>query len=413
MKATSKIILTVIFVHFLISILAGEERILGKVVLHETAGLARQMEYVEFPLQVTMQDSANQEIGMIAMDRASGEKIYCQTIPEHKFPAKHTMVTRVVFPVAVAAHAVRTFSLIEDKAATHQPTDLRMEGEGLELKIENEYYLADLTKKADPEPKTHSSGQIRELLIKLGFNQLLTNAEDRVHWAPNFKREELEYYTTIAHWENPREYHVASGNYLIRTERRDAAPDHPEIMLTAVYNFYSDVPYFKFYSEMDFIQDLPLELLRNDEMTTDSIFTHLAFQRPDGKTVDVRFKDRYDLLRNQPIENDAPWICFYNIERGFAFGSIRLRYDNHNRSGELSPTYLPRTQIGEWLDRKYWNRRLINDHLTCVPKGSRYLEENAYLVFKIGKADRFEKIRYWAERLRQPVKVEVIPAENE
>jgi hypothetical protein len=244
----------------------------------------------------------------------------------------------------------------------------------------------------------------------MGFDQLLSNAEDRLHWAPNFKRPELEFYTTIAHWEKPRKYSVDRGNYLIRTLRQDLAPDHPEILLTAVYKFYANMPYFKFYSEMNFVNDLGVELLRNDEMTMDSIFTHLAFQRPDGRLVDVEFAQRYQLLKKQPIENDAPWICFYNAAFGFAFGSIRLKYDNSNEFGEPSPVYLPHTQIGEWLGGiKYWNRRLVHDHLTFIPRGSRYAEENAYLVFKIGKKDRFEEIKYRAERLRRPVRVRVIP----
>ena len=69
--------------------------------------------------------------------------------------------------------------------------------------------------------------------------------------------------------------------------RQDAAPDHPEISLTAVYRFYEKLPYFKFYSEMQIVEEVWLELLRNDEMTMDSMFTDLAFQRPAGEIVDV------------------------------------------------------------------------------------------------------------------------------
>jgi len=194
--------------------------------------------------------------------------------------------------------------------------------------------------------------------------------------------------------------------------RRDLAPDHPEIMLTAVYKFYAGVPYFKFYSEMAFVEDLPLELLRNDEMTTDSMFTHLAFCGNGGKVVELPMEERKPFLDREPIEDDAAWVCFYNIDHRYGFGSIRLLYDNRNNYGEASPTYEAHTQIGAWLDRRYWNRRLIHDHLTFVPQGSRYAEENAYLVFKTGETDRFETIRYWAERLRRPIKVQVLPGKE-
>jgi len=402
--------LMLIFTSLLFSFAMAQVNILAKVVLTETAGLSRETEYIEIPLQISPAIPETQEMTVFAFDERSGEKIFCQVIREQDSPDKRFSLIRVVFPVSLAANATKTYSLQRGQAGSRPESDLRMEGEGLELKIENEFYKADLTKRPEPEPKIYSSGQLQELLIKMGYNQLLTNAEDRIHWAPNFKREELEYYTTIAHWDNPRHYTLKAGDYLIRTIRQDLAPDHPEIILTAVYRFYARVPYFKFYSEMAFIEDLPLELLRNDEMTTDSMFTHLAFRRTDDKVVELPMEERKPFLDREPIEDDVVWVCFYNIDHGYAFGSIRLLYDNRNTYGEPSPTYSPHTQIGAWLDRRYWNRRLIHDHLTLVPKGSRYAEENAYLVFKIGEADRFETIKYWAERLRQPVEVRVFPA---
>ena len=95
--------------------------------------------------------------------------------------------------------------------------------------------------------------------------------EDRLHWAPNFKRPELEYYTTIAHWVSPGVYDLQKGPYRIKTIRQDLAPDH----------------------------------------------------------------------------------------------------------------------------------------LTFVPGGSRYIEENAYLVFRISQKDRFENIKYWLDRLHYPLNVDV------
>jgi len=411
-NAYQVLIAAVTLVFSLAANVPAPRNVLAEITVSEPFGLERELEYVEFPLQMPFSGTASEQLELAAIDKNTGEQVACQIILVQNFPAKNFRMVQIIFPVSVQASAVKTFELSERKAVQGLKPNISMQGTGLDLIIENQYYRADLSRRSDPEPKTHASGQLQELLIKMGFNQLLTNAEDRVHWAPNFKREELEWYTTIAHWENPKEYKVNSGDYLIQTFRRDTAPDHPEIMLTAVYNFYAGLPYFTFYSEMEFIQDVPLELLRNDEMTSDSMFTHVAFQRPTGEIVEVRFKDRHELLEKQPIEDDAPWICFYNIEKGFAFGSIRLRYDNHNRSGELSPTYLPHTAIAEWLDRKYWNRRLIHDHLGGIPSGSRYVEENAYLVFKIGEADRLEIIKHWAEVLHHPLKVSVYPGKE-
>nr|HQU73919.1 hypothetical protein [Calditrichia bacterium] len=265
-----------------------------------------------------------------------------------------------------------------------------------------------LSQKFGGDSTGNRSGQIRELHLKLGINQLLTNAEDHLHWAPNFHRPELDYYRTIAAWDPPAQSRTETGPYLIRTEREGPAPFHPEIRLSAVYRFLDGLPYFVFSSEMAFEEDLALDLLRNDEMTMDSMFTDLSFERPDGTVVTVPLAERYDLLKKAPIENESPWLCFFNRQQGFAFGSIRLQYDIRNRAGHPSPVFAPHTQIGEWLHGiTYWNRRLVHDQLMVIPRGSRYREQNAYLVFRVGPDGSAEAIRAAARRLRQPLRIEL------
>jgi hypothetical protein len=386
---------------------AAQEKIFARVEVTEPLGVQRDLEYIELSLQVddTLLSPTHE---IFAFDEASDLLIPCQLI-EVKHADGRSLFS-VAFPVQTRPHETRTYLIRTFPAGLDKgKTDLTLEGEGTELRVANSFYSADLTRSNEEEPKSHPSGQIRELMIKMGFDQLLTNGEDRIHWAPNFKRPELEYYTTIAHWENPKINQVEHGQFLVRIVRQDWAPQHPEILLTAVYKFYANVPYFRFYSSMEMQQDVWLELLRNDEMTMDSMFTHLAFQRPNGDVVQIEIEKRHELLKNHPIEDGAQWLCFYHIDKGFAFGTIRLKYDNTNEFGESSPTYQPHTQIGQWLNRRYWNRRLIHDHLTFVPKGSCYVEENAYLVFRTGGVNRFEEIQKWAKVLRNPVRVSVTP----
>jgi hypothetical protein len=388
----------------------GQELELARVTLTEPIALERSLEYVEFTLQTPVELSKT-NTALVAVDEASGASIPCQVFNLRDLEKNGLSTCSVIFPVSMRARETKILLLKVSQSESgyrQGASDLSVAGAGLELRVANKYFVADLSRSDQAEPKSHASGQIRELLIKMGFNQLLTNAEDRIHWAPNFKRPELEFYTTIAHWEKPELHLIEQGPHLVRTVRQDLAPDHPEILLTAIYKFYASAPYFKFYSAMEMVADVRLELLRNDEMTTDSMFSHVAFQRPTGEIVDVKLDERHALLQRQPIEADTPWLCFYNMDKGFAFGTIRLKYDCTNQFGEPSPTYLPHTQIGQWLDRRYWNRRLIHDHLTFVPKGSRYVEENAYLVFQIGAHDRLEEIKNRAKQLQHPIRVSVL-----
>lgn len=402
------ILFTIVFATFNPKGLFADDYEIATVIVNEPYGLSRSLEYVEFSCQVDKEVMKNSKTSFYAYDVKTNEEIECQSITERSDNTNDKLIVRIIFPVSMKPFEEKQYLINKRISKESLESDLKLIGEGTELIVDNDYYSADLRKNDAVEGHSHMSGQIRELKIKMGFNQLLTNVEDRLHWAPNFKRPELEHYITIAHWDMPKINVINSGQYQITTLREDLAPSHPEILLTARYRFYAGLPYFRFFSRMEMKNDIWLELLRNDEMAMDSMFTHMAFQRPNGEIVDVEFSQRYELLSEQPIENNSPWLCFYNQEEGFAFGSIRINYDNTNNSGSDSPTYKPHTQIGEWLKGiKYWNRRLVHDHLTFIPKGSCYKEDNAYLVFKINKNDKLKDIRYWVERIRSPLQVTV------
>lgn len=406
-SAFINILISVFFLFIGIDTLAAESQTLATIIVSEEQGLERLKEYVECSVQVDHDQLTSKDYNFIIRDTNTGNLTYCQIIDELVPKLKNKAIIRFIFPVTISAWQTKTYHLELYPRAERLASDLKMSGEKFDLVIENKFYRADLTKNTKVEPQSYDSGQIREIFVKMGYDQFMTNAEDRLHWAPNFKKPALEWYTTIAHWQSPEYYQVNSGPYLVETKRKGSAPQHPQIMLTAVYKFYSDLPYFRFYSLMEMEDNIWLELLRNDEMTMDTLFTHMAFKRPDGSLVDVSFADRHELLKENPIENNAPWICFYN-NSGLAFGSIRIKYDNTNNFGTNSPLVQPHTQIGEWLAGiKYWNRRLIHDHLTYVPQGSRYIEENVYLIFSIDEEDKFKSISYCADRLRNPVVVQI------
>lgn len=388
---------------------SGQERELGRIVLSEPAGLPRMEEYVEVSVQASLDEFSLSGDRVYAIAENSGKKIECQIFQKRILPAEKQVLFSLIFPVSLQPHERRVLHLktgLPNVAQTNPATDLQAHGDALELRVENEFYLADLTSSTSSEGKSHRSGQLRELFIKTGFNQLLSRGENRMHWAPNFQRAGAEEYSTIAGWESPRLATLEKGPYLIQTKRQDVAPDHPEILLSAAYKFYAHQPYFKFVSTMAITSEISLVLLRNDEMTMDSLFTHVAFQRPSGEVIDLPLAERYAVLERQPLEHEAPWLCFYHREKGYAFGSIRLREDNTNSFGSPSPTFEPHTRISDGANGgKYWNRRLVNERATVLPRGSRYAEENVYLVFRIENGDRLAVIKYWAERLRNPIRV--------
>jgi hypothetical protein len=391
--------------------LIADEFTLAKIVIQEANGLARSLEYIEFQLQLQIElgESNSKELNIIAEDIQNGEVITCQVFSKKVFKKDNIILLKIIFPISIGANEKKIFSLKRVNKKLLVMTDLNYVGEGLDLVVENNYYRANLTKSNQNEAKSHDSGQLRELQIKMEFNQLLCRTENRMHWAPNFQKQGLEYYNTIAGWDKPQIYEFNEGPYLIFTHRKEKAPDHPEILLTANYSFYAGLPYFKFYSSLDIVEDITLILLRNDEMTMDSLFTHIAYQNNSGNIIDLPFSERYAELDENPIENNSPWLCFYNDDQGYAFASIRIKYDNTNDSGLPSPTYSPHTKISDGAEGgKYWNRILIQGHPVVAPKGSCYVEVNAYLVFEINKEDKFKEIVEWINIIRNPVEVIVI-----
>lgn len=399
----------ILFAVFLISGLYSSviaDDVLAELILNETDGITRQLEYIEVSLQLPLDSYDTNSVDFIALRKRDKHVIQCQVVKQKIFKKQNIAQIRLVFPVSIEAYQTDSFLIKTVDESISINSDLSYSGSGFELVIDNAYYRTDLTKSSQSEGKNHESGQLRELLIKMDFDVLLQRTENRIHWAPNFQNQQEDYYSTIAGWERPEQYTFINGPYLIRTMRRDRAPDHPEILLTANYSFYAGLPYFKFYSSMEVEQDVILSLLRNDEMTMDSLFTHIAYQIKPGVIVDLAFSERHQVLDNEPISNEAPWLCFYNENKGYAFGSIRIKYDNTSNWGLPSPTYFPHTKISDGAaGGKYWNRRLIHDHPVFVAAGSRYIEENAYIVFKINKEDKFSEIEKWADQIRHPVRV--------
>jgi hypothetical protein len=393
-------------------VIAGEE-IVARVILNESYGYDRPLEYIEIEIQLSADDHSKRELYFVAQGEKEQRKIPCQVIEDKIFSKQKLEQVRMVFPVSLKANNSAIYLIKQISQNDSVKSDLKVSGTGLDLIINNSFYTADLTKSNQSNGKSHESGQLQQLFIKMGFNVQLRRTENRMHWGPNFQNIDLENYETIAGWDNPKKYQLESGPFLIRTIRSDKAPDHPQILLSAMYSFYSGLPYFKFFSSMSVEQDLVLFLLRNDEMTMDSLFTHVAYEKKPGTIVDLSFAERYQIMESEPISNQARWLCFYNKDKGYAFGSIRVSYDITNEQGLPSPTYLPHTKISDGAGGgKYWNRRLIHEHPLLVPAGSRYVEKNAYIVFKIDKNDKFLEIRQWADRILHPVEITVQPGNN-
>ncbi len=375
--------------------------------IEEKAGLNRDLEYVEVTLPYMKLPQ-------------KGEAFYAYSKEEkHKIPVqihynniKDTLSKRkasLVFPISIKANQTKEYSIKKEKNTHHiEETDLHIAGENMNLTVENRHFLASLKQFSGYQDLKLAAGHLGSLTLKQFNNVELSrkNPNLKMHWAPNFGKEDKTY-RTMAHLTTPDTVSISTkGPYYFNLFKSGKVAGYEKITLKSEYKFYAGLPYFKSSSEMFFTQIDTLNLLRNDEMTMDSLFTHVVFPKSKGKVVSLPLYKESTLsyLDKYPIPDNAPWLFFYNEDKLYGFGSIRLYYNNYHY-----PTFNPHTKITASMNSgRYWNRRLISDKNTVVPKGSKYVEENAYLVFKVDKKVLSKHITYYYERLKNPVKVSVL-----
>ncbi len=404
--------LWLIMIPFLYYGCPGENEILLKVKVEETGGVDRALEYVE----VSLPQRSMYVKGMkMYVYPPNNKEVICTQImeppsSEHKGRSK----VKLVFPVSIKANETKVFIIRTASSAYPEVhSDLNIKGEGVNLVVENKYFSASFEKYQGYKGDTLGAGHLGSILIK-GEDEVRLQRNHpnlKIHWAPNFAKEQLEY-KTMAHMTNPDSIFISSkGPFCFSFSRSGCVDGYEKIDLKGTYKLYAGLPYFIFSSEVYFKERDTLNLLRNDEMTMDSLFTHVVYSKTKDEYLELPLykEETMSYLEQYPIPDDTPWLFFYNKTKTYGFGVIRLLYDNRNTSGGDAPTQNRHTKItASRHSGRYWNRRLIDSRNTVVPAGSRYREKNAYIVFKVGDNIPTKTIAYYSKCLNNPLEVSIL-----
>ena len=365
----------------------------GKIICVESAGISRNLEYVEVSF-----DDYHENL-LYLEDASDGTKIRAEKLKNNDTTEKSSTY---IFPVSIKANEKKIY-LITNSNERLEPSELKVIGEKMAIKVENEFFVADFNTTAEKEKHGLYPGQLSGIFIK-NKGVLLKRTGNNMHWAPNFQKEGLGY-KTIGHADSKGSKITQSNSYTLELTKHGYVTDYEEIALYGKYNFYAGLPYLEYNSMMNFVQDVELVLLRNDEMTMDSLFTHLIYPDASGTAKRMPLYDvvKFDSLTKSPLADDISWVGFINESQGYGLVSLRLSYSNTNIDGKVSPLYKPHTKISAGRGNgRYWNRRMIHEHKTLVPKGSQYSERNVYLVLdNLGDIDT--QINYYIKRLNNPV----------
>lgn len=382
--------------------------VLLKIKVEETEGLKRPLEYID--INLPQLKSSQKDYHLYAYSVNDNLKIPVQIIGSISND-KDNQEMHAILPISIGGHETKEYFIkAEPDEGLKTDTDFIVKGSHLDLIIENKYYTASLKEYIGHKQQKLGSGHLGSLTLK-EFDDVVLARKDpnlKIHWAPNFSKENLDY-KTMAHLNSPDSVFVSTNSpFHFSLFRNGRVEGYEKILLKGKYKFYAGLPYFIFESEILFTENDSVNLIRNDEMTMDRLFTHLAFPKAGGTTVHLPLYEKSTMayLNENPIPDDSPWLFFYNEDKSFAFGSIRLHYSNKNIHGNDSPTYNKHTKITASANNgRYWNRRLIDSKNTFVPKGSKYTEKNAYIIFEIDKKDPAKRIKYFYERLKNPVRV--------
>jgi len=370
---------------------------LATISISETTGLNRQLEYVT--ATVSFDRALEKDEILILSDVESEASILVQELESVSNDGKFNY--EILFPLEIGANQTKNYQVgVREKMRSSLPVQLVISED--KLSVENRYYRINFSMEDDKR-----GGQINGIELKGFNNQTLKRGHIAMHWAPNFSKSDSEGYFNMEDFQAASKNLIEREAYRVIKERSGKTDSVPEINIEGRYEFYADLPYFQFESTMTMTEDVELDLLRNDEMTMDSLFTHLTFPRKDGTIQHLKLYDELDVLEKNHIKADAEWVAFYHIEKGYGFGSIRLKYENSNLNGQISPTHSPHTKISRSKGNgRYWNR-VLSDTIQGFPKGSRYYEKNAYLIFQVDNDQPEKELVYYQKCLKNPLVVAV------
>jgi hypothetical protein len=260
--------------------------------------------------------------------------------------------------------------------------------------VENAFFRADLSQRV-VNGVEEDNGTLRGLTYKQ-FEVTLLRSQNRMHWAPSLQRAGARGYTSIGVWNPVQKFERLQSDQSFILKREGYLQGYPEVKLETEYTFHAGVPYFIFRSTMTVEKPVELYWVRNQEMTMDAFFTHVAWPGRDGRARIASFDERGPILEKEPIPVDAPWVAFVNLDKGYGYGAIVLDYKATMTAGKAM------TSINDGVNNgRYWDRRLINQVNTKVEPGTRWEERTAYVLFHAPKDAPVLEFLDWVKRLRK------------
>ncbi len=406
----------------------------ASLVLTEQAGIDRQNEPVHASLALyddRLQDP-ERELRLVAVDPASGmhREVPCQVHEVNRwtreglkrdpkdefFEVRYqpTVTFQLAFLADVPALSGRVYLAFYGNPRAPAPryaSALKVEGEGLGLTVENEFYRTRLAK---------TSGAIDEIHMKMGVDQVFAHhleTNGALHWNPGIYAPP-RMWLHASDWDPPAESGVTAGPVFVSTRRRGPLQYYEEETEVAItYRFYAGLPWIHMSSSFQVKKPVAVSALRNGEVVLNrELVEEFAWRQPGGGVGTMRITDapRHP-SHGKVLPPDTPWVCLFSRAHGCGLGVVTAKTANFRRDGGLAKTYghYSYLQWGPWV---YYCRPLVytfassnNGRLVHVPAGNQYYEEMAFVPLRVDpRREDFRQLETLYQRLAHPLDVQVV-----
>lgn len=368
--------------------------------LNETVGIERRGEPVDLAVAFPADHvtDTGREVRVARLDSSTGtlSEVRSQTYGDRRVGKDHHC--QVIWLADVPAHEPATYLIFFNNPLAERPdypSDLKIEGEGCGLDIENHYYVAQLSQQV---------GQLDRLIYKREHGlELYAGGKGHgeppnIDWAHDYVDEGDFQKLRMRNWPRCENFDIVRGPLCTRVRRWGFphSPVHPlftpsRIHMDQTYIFYAGAPYFLKQGRIDAVKDVSIAAMRDDEW----VFSGYSF-------TDTLWFDRQGKLHEGevPAEHagDLWGVGFYHRDSRDAFVALWLEhtaenFDGLQHGGAPTLNYAGHGQL--------WSR--YPAETTQLKVGASLRQKNAYVLLPFSEESPGAEIERLRHQLQHPL----------
>lgn len=257
------------------------------------------------------------------------------------------------------------------------------------------------------------SGALNELTLKSKPNAMLYHKMETngsVHWAPEAYPPPRPW-THTSDWMQPS-FQAWHGPVVVTTMAKAPLPVIPEVDAAISYKVYRNLPYILTTTSTRVNEPLAVQAMRNGEVVFKrELISHLAWFDPVENKVRTVELDKMADLDEILMEENTPWLSFFNPKTGIAFGGIQM--ESSITGLEQAPRIVNPYFYCIVGPIVYWSRAMnftfassASQLMIQVPRGTQFWEKWAYVLYEPQPGNNpHASLIEWQKKLTNPLRI--------